>query len=109
MTTVSTTAISAALSRVKCRSMKMAHHQSAKKRIRRNARSAVSNRSRVSRVRTFVKKVETAIAAGDKPAAQAAFKAAQPELHRGAQKGILHRNTAARKISRLSARVKELG
>jgi small subunit ribosomal protein S20 len=88
--------------------MKMAHHQSAKKRIRRNARSAVSNRSRVSRVRTFVKKVETAIAAGDKPAAQAAFKAAQPELQRGAQKGILHRNTAARKISRLSARVKEL-
>ena len=87
----------------------MAHHQSAKKRIRRNARSAVSNRLRVSRVRTFVKKVETAIAAGDKPAAQAAFKAAQPELHRSAQKGILHRNTAARKISRLSARVKELG
>ncbi len=86
----------------------MAHHQSAKKRIRRNARSAVGNRSRTSRVRTFVKKVETAIAAGDKSAAQAAFKAAQPELHRGARKGILHRNTAARKISRLNARVKEL-
>jgi len=87
----------------------MAHHQSAKKRIRRNARSAVSNRSRVSRIRTFVKKVETAITAGDKPAAEAAFKAAQPELHRGVGKGVFHRNTAARKISRLSSRVKAMG
>lgn len=87
----------------------MAHHQSAKKRIRRNARSAVSNRSRVSRIRTFVKKVETAIAEGDKPAAQAAFKVAQPELHRGVGKGVIPRNTAARKISRLSARVKAMG
>lgn len=87
----------------------MAHHQSAKKRIRRNARSAVSNRSRVSRIRTFVKKVETAIAAGDKSAAEAAFKTAQPELHRGVGKGVLHRNTAARKISRLSSRVKAMG
>jgi small subunit ribosomal protein S20 len=87
----------------------MAHHQSAKKRIRRNTRSAVSNRARVSRIRTFVKKVETAIGAGDKAAAEAAFKAAQPELHRGVNKGILHRNTAARKISRLSARVKAMG
>lgn len=87
----------------------MAHHQSAKKRIRRNARSAVNNRARVSRIRTFVKRVETAIAAGDKAAAEAAFKAAQPELHSGVGKGVLHRNTAARKISRLSARVKALG
>ncbi len=87
----------------------MAHHQSAKKRIRRNARSAVSNRSRVSRIRTFVKKVEMAIAGGDKSAAEAALKAAQPELHRGVGKGILHRNTAARKISRLSSRVKAMG
>ncbi|MDX1424217.1 MAG: 30S ribosomal protein S20 [Kiloniellales bacterium] len=87
----------------------MAHHQSAKKRIRRNTRSAVSNRARVSRIRTFVKKVETAIGAGDKAAAEAAFKAAQPELHRGVNKGVLHRNTAARKISRLSARVKAMG
>jgi small subunit ribosomal protein S20 len=86
----------------------MAHHQSAKKRIRRNARSAISNRSRVSRVRTFVKRVETAIASGDKSAAESAFKAAQPELHRGVGKGILHRNTAARKISRLNARVKAM-
>jgi small subunit ribosomal protein S20 len=86
----------------------MAHHQSAKKRIRRNARSAISNRSRVSRVRTFVKRVETAIASGDKSAAESAFKAAQPELHRGVGKGILHRNTAARKISRLNGRVKAM-
>jgi small subunit ribosomal protein S20 len=87
----------------------MAHHQSAKKRIRRNARSAVSNRSRVSRIRTFVKKVETAITGGDKSAAEAALKAAQPELHRGVGKGVLHRNTAARKISRLSSRIKAMG
>ena len=87
----------------------MAHHQSAKKRIRRNARSAVSNRSRVSRIRTFVKKVEMAITGGDKSAAEAALKAAQPELHRGVGKGVLHRNTAARKISRLSSRIKAMG
>ncbi|MEE8227523.1 MAG: 30S ribosomal protein S20 [Kiloniellales bacterium] len=87
----------------------MAHHKSAKKRIRRNARSAERNHSRISRVRTFVKKVEAAIAGGDKPTAEAAFRAAQPELHRGVSKGVLHRNTAARKISRLSARVKALG
>ena len=87
----------------------MAHHHSAKKRIRRNARSALSNRSRVSRIRTFVKKVETAIASGDKSAATAALTVAQPELHRGVGHGILHRNTAARKISRLNARVKAMG
>ena len=87
----------------------MAHHKSAKKRIRRNARSAVCNRARVSRIRTFVKKVELAIASGDKAAAASALKAAQPELHRGVGSGILHRNTAARKISRLNARVKALG
>ncbi len=87
----------------------MAHHQSAKKRIRRNAKRAEINRTRVSRVRTFVKKVEQAISAGDKNAAQTALKSAEPELRRGAAKGILHRNTAARKVSRLSARVKALG
>lgn len=86
----------------------MAHHQSAKKRIRRNARRADVNRARVSRIRTFVKKVELAIASGDKDMARAALQAAQPELHRGVTKGVLHRNTAARKISRLSARVKAL-
>ncbi len=87
----------------------MAHHKSAKKRIRRNARAAERNRSRTSRIRTFVKKVETAIGGGDKAAAESAFRAAQPELHRGVSKGVLHRNTAARKISRLSARIKLLG
>lgn len=87
----------------------MAHHQSAKKRIRRNARRANINRARVSRVRTFVKMVELAIAGGDKTAAEAALKDAQPELHRGVSKGVLHRNTVARKLSRLSARIKALG
>jgi small subunit ribosomal protein S20 len=87
----------------------MAHHKSAKKRIRRNARRAEINRSRISRVRTFVKKVEVAIAGGDKPAAEAAFRAAQPEMHRGVSKGVLHRNTVARKLSRLSARIKAIG
>lgn len=87
----------------------MAHHKSAKKRIRRNARSSNCNRSRVSRIRTFVKSAEAAIEGGDKAAAQAAFKAAQPELHRGVGRGVLHRNTVARKISRLNARIKAMG
>ncbi len=86
----------------------MAHHASAKKRIRRNAHRAAINRSRVSRLRSFMKKVELAIASGDKPAAQTAFKDAQPELHRGARVGVLHRNTVARKLSRLSTRIKAM-
>ncbi len=87
----------------------MAQHKSARKRIRSNARRAERNRSRISRIRSFVKKVETAIAGGDKATAAAAFKEAQPELHRGITKGVIRRNTAARKISRLSARIKALG
>lgn len=87
----------------------MAYHKSAKKRVRRNARRTEINRSRISRIRTFVKKVEVAITSGDKPAAETALRAAQPELHRGVNKGVLHRNTAARKLSRLSARIKTLG
>ena len=87
----------------------MAHHQSAKKRIRRNARRAAVNGARISRIRTFVKKVELAVASGDKAAAQAAFVTAQPELHRGVNRGVLHRNTVARKLSRLSARIKAMG
>lgn len=87
----------------------MAHHKSAQKRIRRNARRAEINRSRISRIRSFVKSVEQAITTGDKPAAEAAFRAAQPELHRGVNKGVLHRNTADRKLSRLSARIKAIG
>lgn len=86
----------------------MAHHKSAKKRIRRNARRAEINRSRVSRIRTYVKKVELAIAGGNKETASAALRDAQPELHRGVGKGVLHRSTAGRKISRLSARIKAM-
>ena len=86
----------------------MAYHKSAKKRIRQTERRTAVNRARVSRVRTFVKKVETAIEAGDKTAAEAALKMAQPEIMRGVTKGVLHRNTAARRVSRLSARVKAL-
>jgi small subunit ribosomal protein S20 len=86
----------------------MAHHASAKKRIRRNARRAAINRSRVSRLRSFMKNVELAIANGDKTAAQSAFSNAQPELHRGVRAGVMHRNTVARKLSRLSARIKTM-
>lgn len=86
----------------------MATHVSAEKRIRQTERRTAVNRARLSRIRTFVKKVEAAIASGDKTAARAAFVAAQPELQRGAQKGVMHRNTVARKLSRLSARIKAL-
>ena len=86
----------------------MAHHKSAKKRIRQTERRTALNRSRTSRVRSYIKKVESAIAAGDKAGAEAAFHAAQPEIHRGVTRGVLHRNAAARKLSRLSARIKKL-
>ena len=87
----------------------MANHKSAKKRIRRNANRSEINKSRISRIRTFLKRVETAIASGDKGAAKTALKQAQPELMRGVSKGVLHKNTASRKMSRLSARVKTVG
>ena len=87
----------------------MANHKSAKKRIRRNANRAEINKSRISRIRTFLKRVEMAIASGDKEAAQTALKEAQPELMRGVSKGVLHKNTASRKMSRLSAKVKTVG
>jgi len=86
----------------------MAHHKSAKKRIRQTEHRTAVNRARMSRVRSFVKKVETAIEGGDRQAASAALKEAQPEIQRGAVKGVLHRNTASRKLARLSARVKKL-
>ncbi len=86
----------------------MAQHASAKQRIRRNARRAEINRARMSRIRTFMKKVELAIASGKKDEARAALKDAQPELHRGAQAGLFHRNTVARKLSRLSMRIKTM-
>jgi small subunit ribosomal protein S20 len=87
----------------------MANTPQAKKRIRRNARRAEINGARVSRIRTFVKQVEAAIASGDKEQALAAIRKAQPELMRGVSKGVLHKNTASRKISRLSKRVAALG
>jgi len=86
----------------------MAQHKSAKKRIRRNDRAATRNHSRLSRIRTFVKAVETAIASGDKTAALAALKKVMPELTRGANKGVVHKKTASRKLSRLSARIKKI-
>lgn len=87
----------------------MANTASARKRIRQTEKRTARNRARRSRVRTFLRKVERAIAGGDKSQAQEAFRAAQPELHRAATKGVFHRNTVARKLSRLSARIKVLG
>lgn len=87
----------------------MANHKSAEKRIRQTATRTEVNRARVSRIRTFLKKVETAIASGDKTVAADAFKQAQPELMRGVSKGVLHANTVSRKLSRLSGRIKALG
>ncbi len=86
----------------------MATHRSAEKRHRQTERRTAVNRARESRIRTFVKKVETALGAGDKEAARAAFTAAAPEMQRGVSKGVLHKNTVARKLSRLSARIKSL-
>ena len=86
----------------------MANHESAKKRNRQTAVRTAVNRARLGRIRTFVKKVEAAIASGDKAAATAAFQEAQPELHRGVTKGVVHRNTAARKLSRLAGHINKL-
>lgn len=87
----------------------MANHKSSKKRIRTNGRRTDVNIARRARIRTFVKKVEMALDAGDQAAAAAALKEAQPEMMRGVSRGISHANTVARKISRLSHRVKSLG
>lgn len=86
----------------------MANTPQARKRIRRNEARAVVNGNRLGRIRTFVKKVEAAIAGGDKSAAAEALKAAQPEIARGVARGVLHKNTAARKFSRLTKRVASL-
>lgn len=86
----------------------MANTPQAKKRIRRNERRAEINGARVSRIRTQVKKVESALAAGDKAAATAALAVVQPELARGVAKGVLHKNTASRKYSRLNKRLEAL-
>ena len=86
----------------------MAHSTQARKRVRQNLRRAARNRARASRVRTFVRKVEAAIASGDKDAARAALGQAEPEMARGARKGKFHRNTMQRKLSRLSRQIKSL-
>ncbi len=86
----------------------MANTSSAKKATRKIARKTAINKNRRSRVRTYVRQVEEAILAGDKSAAEAAFKTAQPELMRAANKGVLHSNTASRKVSRLAQRLKAL-
>jgi small subunit ribosomal protein S20 len=86
----------------------MAHHPSAAKRHRQTVRRTAVNTSRTSRLRTFVKEVETAIAAGDKEAARNAFKAAQPEMQRGVRKGVAQQRAVSRKLSRLSTRIKAL-
>jgi small subunit ribosomal protein S20 len=86
----------------------MAHHKSAQKRIRQEAKRTTVNRSRISRIRTFIKRVEKAIDSGDSSAAQTALRDAQPEIMRGVTKGVLKKGTASRKVSRLSARVKAL-
>ena len=86
----------------------MANTSSAKKRVRRDACKTATNISRRSRIRTYIKKVEAAIEGGDKDAANAALKEAQPELMRGVTRGVFKKNTAARKISRLSQRIKAI-
>ncbi len=86
----------------------MANTSSAKKMVRKIARRTEVNKARRGRVRTYVRKVEEAIAAGDKKAAAEALKAAQPELHRAVTKGVAHKLTVARKLSRLAARIKRL-
>ncbi len=86
----------------------MANNASARKRIRQTVTRTARNTARKSRMRTFVKKVETAIASGDKSAAADALRAAQPEMQRASGKGVIHSNSVARKLSRLSARIKAL-
>ncbi len=86
----------------------MANTPQARKRIRRNDRRAEINGNRLSRIRTFVKKVEAALEGGDKTAAADALREAQPELARGIARGVIHKNTVARKMSRLSKRVAAL-
>jgi small subunit ribosomal protein S20 len=87
----------------------MANTKSAKKAARKIARRTIVNKSRRSRMRNYVRKVEEAIAAGDRSGALAVMKEAEPHIMRAAQKGVLHKNTASRKVSRLTARIAKLG
>ncbi len=86
----------------------MANTASARKRIRQNIVRSARNQARRSRMRTFVKKVEAAIAGGDREAANAALREAQPEMQRAAGKGVIHKNTISRKLSRMTARIKSI-
>ena len=86
----------------------MPSHRSAEKRVRKTAQRTAVNKNRRSQVRGAIRKVEEAIAAGDKKAAVAALKEAEPQIMRGVSKGVIHKNTGSRKVSRLSARVKTL-
>jgi small subunit ribosomal protein S20 len=83
----------------------MANHPSAKKRHRQTLKRTAVNRARIGRIRTFIKKVEQAVASGDREAARSALRAAEPEIRRGVNKGVLKLNTASRRISRLSKKV----
>ncbi|TCS66427.1 30S ribosomal protein S20 [Primorskyibacter sedentarius] len=87
----------------------MANTPQSKKRAKQSEKRFLVNKARRSRIRTYLRKVEEAIASGDKDAATAALRAAQPELMRGVTKGVFHKNTASRKMSRLTARVKAIG
>ena len=87
----------------------MANTKSAKKMVRKSAARTEINKARRSRMRTFIRRVETALKAGNAEEAQTAFRQAEPEIMRAAQKGVIHKNTASRKISRLAARVRALG
>ncbi len=87
----------------------MPNTPNAKKAVRKIAKRTLVNKNRVSRMRTFIRKVEEAVASGDKNEAAEAFKAAQPEIMRAAQKGVIHKNTASRKVSRLHKTVAALG
>jgi small subunit ribosomal protein S20 len=87
----------------------MANHQSALKRIRQNVKNAARNKGNLSRIRTFLRKFEETLASEKKETAMEAFRNAQSEIQRGVRKGVLHANTARRKVARLNARVKALG
>ena len=86
----------------------MANHKSSKKRILRNNKRNEINSNRISRIRTYIKKVETEISSENKDKANEAFKLAMPEIQRGVSKGLLHKNTASRKLSRLSSKIKTI-
>ena len=89
-------------------SLYMANHKSSKKRILRNNKRNEINSNRISRIRTYIKKVENEISSEDKDKANEAFKIAMPEIQRGVSKGLLHKNTASRKLSRLSSKIKAI-